>query len=243
MLICGCILINRYHKKIIRNLLSGWFCFVQTEDGKVVAIQHAANESDEAANFKKAIAAAFQANFKGTSNEEEVDTQSYHIAHYRYMCLLYSTVRSSLSLSWPIFNRYEQAQDGIKKMHRRIEEDDVISYSTGAPKEDLKFTQNEDIEYRNGSLHHSSGNTEVKIKDSQGRENEDDDQPSLSDILSARGSYTLDLQHCYSAPQRQGDRQRRNVQIDENMQQEDLSAKFDKSTLSIFTYNKYGHIK
>ena len=58
------------------------------EDGKVAAVQHAINESDDATNFKKAIAAAFQANFEGTSNEEEIDTQSYHIAHYRYVFVL-----------------------------------------------------------------------------------------------------------------------------------------------------------
>ena len=35
-------------------------------------------------DFKKAIAAAFQANFKGTEEEEEIDPQSKHISHYRW---------------------------------------------------------------------------------------------------------------------------------------------------------------
>ena len=56
---------------------------MQTDDGKVVAVQHASNELDDSINFKKSIAAAFQANFKGTEDEEEVDPQSDHIAHYR----------------------------------------------------------------------------------------------------------------------------------------------------------------
>ena len=77
-------LIYRYHHKILKNLLLGWFCFIQQDDGKVVAVQHATNESDDAINLKKAIAAAFQANFKGTANEDEIDTQSFHHAHYRY---------------------------------------------------------------------------------------------------------------------------------------------------------------
>ena len=65
------------------KLLSKWFCFVQTEDGKVVAVQHPRQENAEVVNFKKNIAAAFQANFKGTTDEEEEDTMSLHHSHYR----------------------------------------------------------------------------------------------------------------------------------------------------------------
>ena len=63
--------------------MSGWFCFVQTDSGKIMAVHHAAEESDEAVDFKKSIAAAFQANFKGTGQEKEDDPQSEHTAHYR----------------------------------------------------------------------------------------------------------------------------------------------------------------
>lgn len=56
---------------------------MQTVDGKIAEIYHSATERDEAINFKKAIAAAFQANFKGTEIEEEVDPQSIHRAHYQ----------------------------------------------------------------------------------------------------------------------------------------------------------------
>ena len=79
----GCIL-NRYQQRSINQLLSGWFCFVQTSDGKIVAVHHASNENNDAVDFKKSIAAAFQANFKGTEQEEEDDPQSDHISHYRY---------------------------------------------------------------------------------------------------------------------------------------------------------------
>jgi len=51
------------------KLMSQWFCFVQTADGKVVAVEHPAKENVEVVNFKKGIAAAFQANFKGTTVE------------------------------------------------------------------------------------------------------------------------------------------------------------------------------
>ena len=74
-----------YVLKPYRNfgmLLESWFCFVQTEDGKVVAVQHSPRDSEEIVDFKRAIAAAFQANFKGTSEETESDPQSTHTSHY-----------------------------------------------------------------------------------------------------------------------------------------------------------------
>jgi hypothetical protein len=49
-----------------------------------VAVHHANDESSDAVDFKKSIAAAFQANFKGTEREEEDDPQSDHVSHYRY---------------------------------------------------------------------------------------------------------------------------------------------------------------
>ena len=58
---------------------------MQTSDGKIVAVHHASDEKNDAVDFKKSIAAAFQANFKGTEQEEEDDPQSDHIAHYRCM--------------------------------------------------------------------------------------------------------------------------------------------------------------
>ena len=77
--------INRYHRRNIDELFSGWFCFVQAGSGKILAVHHSAEESDEAVDFKKSVAAAFQANFEGTRQEQEDDPQSEHIAHYRYM--------------------------------------------------------------------------------------------------------------------------------------------------------------
>ena len=65
------------------KLLVGWFCFVQTVEGKVVTVFHASTDDPQAVNLKKSITAAFQANFKGTEEEEEIDPQSTHISHYR----------------------------------------------------------------------------------------------------------------------------------------------------------------
>jgi hypothetical protein len=115
------------------------------------------------------------------------------------------------------------------KMQRRVEEGDIIDYSTGMPKQDFKFKQVEDIEYRNGSLYHSGGSTEVKIEKDLNDNVEDEQQPSFSDIFSASGSYNLDLQHCYSIPHRQRVKQRRSIQTDDDMQEEDLRATVDES--------------
>jgi len=73
----------RSEKSYINKLLAGWFCFVQTMEGKVPTVFHDSTDDAQAVNFKKAIAAAFQANFMGTEQEEETDPQSKHISHYR----------------------------------------------------------------------------------------------------------------------------------------------------------------
>ena len=78
---------HRDQDEQVGQLLSQWFCFVQTDDGKVVAVQHASDERQSAIDMKKSIAAAFQANFRGTEEETESDPQSEHIAHYRYLQL------------------------------------------------------------------------------------------------------------------------------------------------------------
>lgn len=75
--------LHRKQDELVGQLLSQWFCFVQTEDGKVVAVHHAIDENESAIDLKKSIAAAFQANFRGTEEEKESDPQSDHIAHYR----------------------------------------------------------------------------------------------------------------------------------------------------------------
>lgn len=126
-------------------------------------------------------------------------------------------------------NRYQQQIANSTKMQRTVEESDIIDYTTGMPKNDLKFKQVEDIEYRNGSLYHSGGYTEVKVKKDLNDDVEDEHQPSFSDIFTARGLYNLDLQHCYSVPHRQRVKQRRSVQIDDDMQEENLRATVDES--------------
>ena len=72
-------------KEHIVRQFSGWFCFVQTSDGAVVSVYHSRDESIELVNFKKSIAATFQSNFLRTKEKIEIDAQSKHISHYRYV--------------------------------------------------------------------------------------------------------------------------------------------------------------
>ena len=83
MIFYDVIIIYRDLEKYVDKLLSGWFCFVQTVEGKVATVSYASTEDLQAVNLKKSIAAAFQANFKETEEEEEIDPQSTHISHYR----------------------------------------------------------------------------------------------------------------------------------------------------------------
>ena len=72
------------HDQVV-DYLSGWFCFVQTSQGQVVSVFHSQAENADAVNFKKGIAAAFQANLRGTLEETEIDPNSKHLSHYRLM--------------------------------------------------------------------------------------------------------------------------------------------------------------
>ena len=85
---------------MLAELYEGHFCFIQTENGRVVEVHNEEGSHPEGLNLKKTIAAAFQANFnrKEISEQnpeanfqnqedyivyEEQDPQSRHTAHYR----------------------------------------------------------------------------------------------------------------------------------------------------------------
>ena len=112
-------------------------------------------------------------------------------------------------------------------MHRHIEGSDVIDYSSGAKKKNIKLTKDEDIEYRDGFLYHSSGSTVLRIKQGQKAEAV---EKSVTEAFAAEGSYTLDLEHCYVPAKHVQSRHRRTV--DEEMQkdstEEDIKIHYDK---------------
>ena len=111
-------------------------------------------------------------------------------------------------------------------MHRSINGDDVIEYSTGAPKRDVKLTKEEDVEYQSGKLQHSAGNTSVRIS----KDDTKQDQNSFSSLFSAKGSYSLDLKQCSPITKRAYSRHRRSVRedIEKRGMEESLRAKYNK---------------
>ncbi|KAL5489314.1 hypothetical protein EMCRGX_G018392 [Ephydatia muelleri] len=124
------------------KLLSRPFCFVQTEDGKVVSVYHNLDEMAQIVNFKKGIAAAFQANFKNTHVEMEEDTQSKHYAQYSY----------------------EKIAPDHVIMHRVVDSESVIQFGASALNgKPLKVERAEDVEYKEGKLLSSQGRAVVNL--------------------------------------------------------------------------------
>ena len=101
--------------------------------------------------------------------------------------------------------RYETTgNESLVKMHRSISTGDVKKYSTGARVKEVQLEKEEDIEYRSGHLYHSSGSTTVKMAKPQhrfsGRHTTLQEGPLNEDLLTANGSYVLDLLRCYTVP-------------------------------------------
>jgi hypothetical protein len=113
-------------------------------------------------------------------------------------------------------------------MHRHIDGDDVIDYSTGAKKKNIKLSKDEDIEYRDGFLYHSSGSTVLRIK--QGQNANKAVEKSVAEAFAAEGSFTLDLEHCYVPAKHVQSRRRRSVneEMDKDSTEEDIKTNYDK---------------
>ena len=96
--------------------------------------------------------------------------------------------------------------DSSVKMHRSVFSSDVREYSTGVRVKDVQLEKEEDIEYRSGHLYYSSGSTTVKLVKPRKRFSGKHTILSLQagplneEMISANGSYELDLLNCYSVP-------------------------------------------
>ena len=109
------------------------------------------------------------------------------------------------SLSLYTFISYEATgEDNHFKMHRSVSSDDVKEYSTGARVKDMQLKKEEDIEYQSGHLFHSSGTASVKLARSRqkirGKRGTLSNDPLNDKVLSASGSYSLDLVNCSRVP-------------------------------------------
>ena len=192
------------------QLLSESFCFVQSEDGKIVSVHYSPRDTREVVNVKKGIAAAFQGNFKNTDVEVEQDIQSKHYSHYRFV--LTGALYSNVTLYFRTCS-YETISPDHVIMHRTVDSENVIQYASselsGKP---ISIQRAEDIEYNKGKLLRSVGTTVVnangpvqyqgvnyfEAEDDVMAENNPDtyDATFSSGGLGATGKYSLTLQGC-----------------------------------------------
>jgi hypothetical protein len=120
-------------------------------------------------------------------------------------------------------------------MHRSVDGNDVIDYSTGARKRDIQLSKEEDIEYRKGVLQHSSGDTLFKVEGKTSiEEAQSGQEKKFSDAFSAHGSYALDLQQCYTPTKQDGARRKRS--LDDVMNRNRMS---EESLIANFNISKY----
>lgn len=179
---------------------SGWFCFVQTSDGQVVLVFHSPNEEIEVVNLKKGIASSFQANFLETVNETETDTQSRHTSHYRLDFAVIVTVREYF---FHKSYRYAGSKEGLYKMHRTIDSEDVQEHLMEVPPRDIDFHQEDDIEYRDGRLLRSNGTMTFSLRGATpvtGGEEESRETDEFSPVFSTNGSFYMQLKVCRFVP-------------------------------------------
>ena len=77
---------DQQQQQYLADELQGEFCYVQTSDGKIVAVHYDRAENEDAVNIKRSIASTFQANFDGQKADvEEADAGSLHVSHYTYV--------------------------------------------------------------------------------------------------------------------------------------------------------------
>ena len=81
-------------------------------------------------------------------------------------------------------------------MHRHIDTDEVIDSASGVGMRKVKFSKDEDIEYRDGVLRRSSGRAEVKMAKEMVIHDQQEGR-RLSEGFAATGSFTLELERCY----------------------------------------------
>ena len=158
-------------------------------------------------------------------------------------------------------------------MHRSVSSNDVISYSSELPQDEVDLSKEEDVEVKSGKIVRSSGKTAVQVlseghqgqediigerlvagkhpmrKKRQETETESDDtyDASLSaNEFRARGSYSLTMHKCYNV-RSSGTRNGREVaqfMMGDEFTASSLKAKYNKSEGSyIFKYSSVHTVK
>lgn len=111
-------------------------------------------------------------------------------------------------------------------MHRSVRSYDVLEYSSNITVEEVKFQEDDDIEYRDGTLIKSNGTLFFSmINDGSMKEQEKD---PLSVIARAQGSFSMKLSGCKIVSH--NERRKRAIKgiDDSSSQEETLMAKLDE---------------
>ena len=101
------------------------FCFAQSmSSGKILGVFHDRRDSKWIVNFKKNIASAFQANYKGTAVTDETDSLSKHKSHYRLdTCRKFNFHRNQLKLDIQHHNiilKIKKIKNSLKAIFNKI---------------------------------------------------------------------------------------------------------------------------
>ena len=113
-------------------------------------------------------------------------------------------------------HRYETKEDE-SVIHRSFTEKDLLELASHIPKDKVKITKDEQLTYKSGTLQQSTGTVYVKLfPESTNRiqprdtveQTETYDGTFRANKFSVKGSYVMDLDHCYSIPREVGKRRR-----------------------------------
>ncbi len=91
-----------------------------------------------------------------------------------------------------------------------------MEYPFHVPRDDVELAKDEYLIYRSGMLEHSAGNIHVKLFPSTGKprsklEMDDErtyDESFDANVFSVSGSYSMDIDYCYSVPRATARRRR-----------------------------------
>ena len=95
-----------------------------------------------------------------------------------------------------MFKSYADTPEGIAKIHRTVNSQDVIEYASHVPPQEVQFHEEDDIEYREGKLVKSNGTVHLSVDRSAPLSNRDGGDQLFADVFTTRGSFNMELRMC-----------------------------------------------
>ena len=181
---------------LLHNKLKGEFCYVQTENGKIVSIHYSPTEDEDAINVKRGITGAFQANFDNQKEVVESDPGSSHISHYEYVSNSYIT-----EITMFCCHSYAKTSNKVVSFMRSFKEDDLIEVTGGLSTDSLDYIKIEKSTFINKILYKSQGTLRIRVV----FDNDQNPEPAsdtynphfdFGDEFQANGTYVLEKVYC-----------------------------------------------